>query len=215
MDKKNQRNWFRRHWIISIFLGLIVLGMIGSLFGGDSNSTGKVVTEQSKCTSNWTCSDWSECSTLGTQTRTCTDSNNCGKTSGKPTTYQQCILTKSQIISQSVTPNYEEIFRHSENYEGSSINIKGEVIQVLYDSNNKPSDLRVNTGFCDYGIYFDGEYCEDTYYLTFENYEGERILEGDIVEVYGVYDGLYSYEAVLGNIITIPKIKGLYVDIFS
>ncbi|GAH27039.1 unnamed protein product, partial [marine sediment metagenome] len=37
-----------RHWILSIFLGLIILGMIGSLFGGDSESdlTGNTVNEE-------------------------------------------------------------------------------------------------------------------------------------------------------------------------
>jgi hypothetical protein len=27
-----KQNWFRRHWIISIFLGIMVLGAIGSIF---------------------------------------------------------------------------------------------------------------------------------------------------------------------------------------
>lgn len=46
--KENQKSWFRRHWILSIFLGLIVLGIIGSLFRGDSEQTdltGKVIDE--------------------------------------------------------------------------------------------------------------------------------------------------------------------------
>lgn len=47
--KENQKSWFRRHWILSIFLGLIVLGIIGSLFGGDSDSdlTGESIKEPS------------------------------------------------------------------------------------------------------------------------------------------------------------------------
>ena len=223
MNKKDQKNWFVRHWVVSSFLGLFLLFIVGIFSGGDSSQnnadlTGNVIdnSEIEFCIPNWQCDEWSECSTLGIQNRICTDSNNCGKTSGKPTTYQPCILTKSQIVSQSInTPEYDEIFRHSENYEGSYIHIKGEVIQVLYDSNNRPSDLRINTGFCDYGEYFEGEYCEDTYYLTFENYGGERILEEDIVDIYGKYDGLYSYESIWGETITIPRINGLYVDIFN
>ena len=31
-EKVEEKNWFRRHWIISIFLGLFVLGIVGSLF---------------------------------------------------------------------------------------------------------------------------------------------------------------------------------------
>ena len=41
------------------------------------------------CTSNWQCSGWGACSN-GQQTQTCTDSNNCGTTSGKPATTQSC-----------------------------------------------------------------------------------------------------------------------------
>jgi hypothetical protein len=42
------------------------------------------------CTPNWTCAAWGTCGCANTQTRTCTDSNNCGTTSGKPATSQSC-----------------------------------------------------------------------------------------------------------------------------
>lgn len=43
-----------------------------------------------ECTPNWQCGDWSECSEDGEQTRTCTDANNCGVTTGKPRELQSC-----------------------------------------------------------------------------------------------------------------------------
>ncbi len=43
------------------------------------------------CTPNWSCGSWSSCS-LGTQTRTCTDANSCGVTSGKPAESQSCTV---------------------------------------------------------------------------------------------------------------------------
>jgi len=46
--------------------------------------------ETPKCTPNWKCSSWSDCSQTGTQTRTCTDENNCGVTTNKPTESQTC-----------------------------------------------------------------------------------------------------------------------------
>lgn len=42
-ETKN-KNWFARHWIISIFLGLIVLGIIGGLFGEDDSISSSVET---------------------------------------------------------------------------------------------------------------------------------------------------------------------------
>jgi len=48
-SKEIKKNWFVKHWIISIFLGLIVLGMIGSMFEGNSklDLTGKVINDNS------------------------------------------------------------------------------------------------------------------------------------------------------------------------
>lgn len=45
------------------------------------------------CTENWTCTVWSACAS-GVQTRTCTDSNNCGTTVNKPGEEQFCIVTE-------------------------------------------------------------------------------------------------------------------------
>src|SRR3989344_233998 len=45
------------------------------------------------CVESWTtCSSWSVCSG-GTQTRTCTDDNNCGTTNNKPAESQSCVET--------------------------------------------------------------------------------------------------------------------------
>lgn len=46
---------------------------------------------QQACTPNWQCSAWSTCNG-GTQTRTCTDSNSCGTSSGKPSESQSCTV---------------------------------------------------------------------------------------------------------------------------
>jgi hypothetical protein len=53
-DWLEDKNWFRRHWVISIFLGLFVLGLVGTIFDtGDSDITGNVVQEKyTKTTSN-------------------------------------------------------------------------------------------------------------------------------------------------------------------
>jgi len=41
------------------------------------------------CTESWSCGVWSACAS-GLQTRTCTDSNNCGTTTNKPSESQTC-----------------------------------------------------------------------------------------------------------------------------
>ena len=51
------------------------------------------------CAENWTCGDWSICIN-GQETRTCTDSNNCGTTKNKPAEIQDCktTLLKSEFL---------------------------------------------------------------------------------------------------------------------
>ena len=41
------------------------------------------------------------------------------------------------------------------------------------------------------------------------------ILEEDIITFYGMADGLETYESVMGQQISIPKITAMYIDINS
>ncbi len=50
---------------------------------GGSNET------NNSCTPDWQCNDWTDC-VNGQQTRTCTDNNSCGVTTGKPVESQSC-----------------------------------------------------------------------------------------------------------------------------
>ena len=83
------------------------------------------------CTPNWQCTAWSSC-VNSQQTRTCTDANNCGTTSGKPATTQSC--TSSQITFDSTNPiiydNDECIDVYTDDYimalaSAGSIQLKG------------------------------------------------------------------------------------------
>ncbi len=46
---------------------------------------------QPVCTPNWFCTSWNDC-VSGVQTRTCTDSSNCGVLTGKPEVNQSCVV---------------------------------------------------------------------------------------------------------------------------
>jgi hypothetical protein len=58
--------------------------------GGNGNGDGPGGTVGGECEENWTCSDWGPCIN-GTQTRTCTDLNECNTTEDKPPESQSCI----------------------------------------------------------------------------------------------------------------------------
>ncbi len=70
---------------------------------------------QSSCSENWSCSDWSVCSS-DQQTRTCTDSNDCGTTKSKPTEVQSCQsqLSSGTQLEISISTNSPVIQRGSD-----------------------------------------------------------------------------------------------------
>jgi PGF-pre-PGF domain-containing protein len=52
-----------------------------------------IVVKKKECIEDWVCGDYGECQPDGTQTRICTDSNDCGTTKNKPEESQTCIYT--------------------------------------------------------------------------------------------------------------------------
>ncbi len=100
--------------------------------------------------------------------------------------------------------NYKEIFRNSDKYEGKFATFTGEVVQV------QESDgyywIRINVTKDEYGYYDDTMLA----YIPITYFEG-RILEEDILTIYGQLDGLETYESIFGESITIPRIIAEYV----
>ena len=105
--------------------------------------------------------------------------------------------------------NYDEIARNPENYKYKNMTFTGKVIQVqegFFDG----VTLLINVTKGEYGFY------EDTIYCTYTYSEGEdKILEGDIIKIYGECQGDTSYLSVLGQKINVPKIQVKYVELQS
>jgi hypothetical protein len=69
---------------------------------------------QTQCTENWSCgSSWSTC-TNNQQSRTCTDSNNCGTVVSKPATAQSCTITPPPS-SSSIPSDYISYWKFNGN----------------------------------------------------------------------------------------------------
>lgn len=93
---------------------------------------------------------------------------------------------------------YDQLARTPDKYEGEKIKFKGEVLQVMEEDGTVTIRLAVNGNYDDVII---GGYDSDLV--------DSRVLEGDTITIYGESGGLYSYDAVLGNSVTIPLI---YID---
>ena len=69
-------------------------------------------------------------------------------------------------------------------------------------------DLRINVTKGEYGLW------DDTILATLELSENsDKILEDDIITIWGKCEGDYTYESVLGSNITLPLINVEYFEI--
>ena len=108
-----------------------------------------------------------------------------------------------------VEVKYEDLARNPDNYKGQNLVFTGEVIQCeqSYETNYY---ARVNVTLNEY------DYYEDTIYVTFELPEGaDKILEEDIVKLYGVCQGSETYTSIFGESITIPSLDAAYVELLK
>jgi hypothetical protein len=154
------------------------------------------------CSPDWVCSDWTECNIIGNQVRRCQDNNLCDTSKEKPYLTQTCIPSKELIKSSAINVSYDDLFRYNERYVDETIYFRGEIIQAIEESGH--FDLIISTdNWLD--TYFDDE--------LLVSYQGQRVLEGDIVDVWGTVKGLYTYTSVLGAPITVPDIIAKHLEI--
>lgn len=117
---------------------------------------------------------------------------------------QQQIEQEKQEFKDSCNAyTYEQLARNPAEMIGTRVKLVGEVIQTIYDGNIV--QLRVN-------ITKENGYYSDTVYVRYI-IEGDRILEDDIITIYGTAMGEVSYTSILGAEITLPYIEAEYVDI--
>lgn len=106
------------------------------------------------------------------------------------------------------TYTFEQMARNPDNFKGTNVKVTGEVIQVLYGYDSV--DIRMN--ITKEGTY--STYYTDTIYVTYTPKEGEdKILEDDIITVYGTSQGDYSYTSTIGAQVTLPLISGKYITL--
>ena len=120
---------------------------------------------------------------------------------------EQPTISEDEYKASCVTLNYDDIARNPNNYIGEKAVFQGQVVQVQEYGKNVV--LRVNVTKGEYGIW------DDTIYIDYKRKsENEsRILEDDIITVYGKMNGIKDYETVWGNQVSIPYLLAEYIDI--
>lgn len=108
-------------------------------------------------------------------------------------------ISESDFKSSCITKPYEDLARHPDLYKGEPLVINGTVSQVIDNANS-----------INYRI-ANGDNHDEMIYATYSgDFDHGRILEGDNVILWGIFDGLTSYRSTLGEKITIPSLSMKY-----
>lgn len=114
-------------------------------------------------------------------------------------------LSPDQFKASCEWVGYETLARNPDEWKGKNVAVYGKVMQVQEGWLSDVYLVQITQG--DYGWW------SDQVYVTFSGQLSTRILEDDLVNVYAVADGLYSYTTVLGAKQTVPSLEAKYIDI--
>ncbi len=130
----------------------------------------------------------------------------CGATILEEEFEKSAAEVKSDYISNCANYTYNEISRNPDNYKGKYAHFKGEIIQSMESGDSYT--FRVNVSRTSYGW-------TDTILVSYTKKEASesRLLEDDVVDLYGILGGTYTYETVMGNEMTIPLLYAEYVEL--
>ncbi len=92
---------------------------------------------------------------------------------------------------------YDQLARTPDDYKDEKVKFQGKVLQILEDADHDYIHMRLAVN----GSYDDVLYCEYK-----KNIVSQRVLEDDVITIYGVSYGLYSYDTAIGSKVTIPAV---------
>ena len=135
-------------------------------------------------------------------------------TTVQPTTKAKKKVSAKAYKNNCKTLSFKDLSRNPDKHKGEKLKYTGKVIQVQEDEHwlddNTTVDLRINVTKDEYGLW------DDTIFATVElPKDADRILEDDIITIWGECDGKYSYTSVLGSDVTLPKINIEYYSVKS
>lgn len=120
-------------------------------------------------------------------------------------------ISKDDYKAECQTVDYKELCRYPEKYEGTKIAVKVKVSQII-DANFSGSEKawRTYTDNSGYGFYADDEY----YMLDKRGGDAVKILDDDIITVYGEFTGLEKItRALTSTTDELPRIEVKYADL--
>lgn len=120
-------------------------------------------------------------------------------------------ISEDDYKAECQTVDYKELCRYPKKYEGTKIVVKVKVSQII-DANFSGSEKawRTYTDNSGYGFYADDEY----YMLDKRGGDAVKILDDDIITVYGEFTGLEKItRALTSTTDELPRIEVKYADL--
>lgn len=167
------------------FIAIIVLIVLSAIGGSGSSSDGSA--SSSKATSKASASIASSVASVAPE------------------------ISEDDYKAECQTVDYKELCRYPEKYEGTKIVVKVKVSQII-DANFSGSEKawRTYTDNSGYGFYADDEY----YMLDKRGGDAVKILDDDIITVYGEFTGLEKItRALTSTTDELPRIEVKYADL--
>ena len=96
---------------------------------------------------------------------------------------------------------YSQLARTPDEYRGEKCKFKGKVVQIMEGSG--VYNIRLAVG---------GNYDNIIFIIASTSVTEQRILEDDYITVYGTSTGIYTYETVMGNELSIPSMSVDKID---
>lgn len=202
---KPKKPWYKKWWIW-VIIGVVVFGVIGAV-------TPKKTTTSENVQSTTAAENEKQGSQNQTISTAVTEAST-EKTTAKPT--EAATENKDDFINSCQTIDFKTLARNPDKYKDEHFKFTGKVIQVM-DSNSWFDDsttLRVEITKKENQFAEDGYLWDDAIVAKVKIQEGnDRILEDDIIDFYGICDGLYTYKTVLGDNESVPLIDIHYFTI--
>lgn len=188
-----------------ITIAILAVALIGSLMSNDGSadprSSGAVSEESSKSTMIAQENAKPTASTAKTTPTTAPTATPKPTSTPKPTATPVPTVTPTPTLSVSEKAEfyskgiYKDYARDPDDYFLDLVQIKGKVLQVISGSDHNAYRIAQNDNY------------DEVWYVEYTPAAGEsRILEDDMVTIYGIYYGIMEYETVLGSTMAIPAI---------
>lgn len=103
--------------------------------------------------------------------------------------------------------SYKELLRDPDKYLGEKVKFTGEVRQVVYEAEDGESEYMIAVTKDEYDFY------DDNVYFYYNHGDNPKLIEEDIVTLWGEASGTKTYTTVLGASVTIPAVTVAYAEI--